>query len=84
MIALTGVVVFLVHGLFDVSGHHPGTAYFAIIFAALALPNAANPRPTVKPVIWRCIGGVLLFFGVLWMIGGLFYLPTHSTIALDI
>jgi O-antigen ligase len=84
MIALTGVVVFLVHGLFDVSGHHPGTAYFAIIFAALALPNVVNRRPTVKPVIWRCIGVVLLFFGVLWMIGGLFYLPTHSTIALDI
>ena len=39
---------------------------------------------TVKPVIWRCLGAGLLFFGVLWIIGGLFHLPTHSTVALDI
>lgn len=84
MIALTGVIMFLVHGLFDVSGHRPGTAYFAIIFAALALPNTVNNGSTVKPVIWRCMGGGLLFVGVLWMIGGIFYLPTHSTMALDI
>ena len=83
-IALIGVIMFLVHGLFDVSGHRPGTAYFAIIFAALALPNPLKNRPTFKPVIWRCLGAGLLFIGVLWIIGGLFYLPTHSTMALDI
>lgn len=84
MIALTGVVMFLLHGLFDVSGHRPGTAYFAIIFAALALPPAADARGTLKPVIWRCAGGGLLLFGALWMIGGAFKLPTHSRVALDV
>lgn len=85
MIALTGVVLFLVHGLFDVSGHRPGTAYFAILFATLALPRATSaPRATFKPVVWRSVGGVLLLFGGLWILGGLFGLPTHSSVALDI
>jgi O-antigen ligase/tetratricopeptide (TPR) repeat protein len=85
MIALTGVILFLVHGLFDVSGHRPGTAYFAILFMVLALPRAtADVRPTFKPVIWRSVGGGLLLFGGLWMLGGLFGLPTHSSVALDV
>jgi|GEM_PF-359156 len=86
MIALTGVVLFLVHGLFDVSGHRPGTAYFAVLFVALALPRAtsADVRPTFKPVVWRSVGGALLFFGGLWVFGGVFGLPTHSSVAWDI
>ncbi|MDG1241353.1 MAG: O-antigen ligase family protein [Opitutae bacterium] len=84
IIALTGVIMFLAHGLFNVSGHCPATAYFAIIVGALALPNVVNRRSKVKPMVWRWIGGVLMFVGFLWMIGGLFYLPTHSTIALNI
>ena len=64
MIALTGVILFLVHGLFDVSGHRPGTAYFAILFVALALPRATTAvRSTFKPVVWRSVGGALLLFG---------------------
>ncbi len=81
VIALTGVMMFLLHGLFDVSGHRPGTAYFAIIFAALALPRVRDERATLKPVVWRCLGGGLLFFGALWIVGGLFDVPTHSTVA---
>jgi O-antigen ligase/tetratricopeptide (TPR) repeat protein len=84
MIALTGVIMFLLHGIFDVSGHRPGTAYFAIIFAALALPRATSARPSFKPAVWRVVGGGLLLFGVLWIVGGLFDLPTHSKVALEI
>ena len=84
MIALTGVIMFLLHGLFDVSGHRPGTAYFAIIFAALALPCVGSERSSLKPVIWRVLGGGLLFFGLLWIVGGLFDLPTHSKVAMAI
>ena len=84
MIALTGVVLFVVHGLFDVVGHQPGTAYFAILCATLALPasTASRARPTFKPVVWRSVGGGLLLFGVLWIVGGLFGVPTHSSVAL--
>lgn len=85
MIALTGVILFLVHGLFDVSGHRPGTAYFAILFVALALPRATTAvRSTFKPVVWRSVGGALLLFGGLWIVGGLFGLPTHSSVALEV
>ena len=84
VIALTGVILFLLHGLFDVSGHRPGTAYFAIIFAALALPRTTSARPSFKPAVWRVVGGGLLLFGVLWIVGGLFDLPTHSKVALNI
>ena len=85
MIALAGVILFLVIGLFDGAGHRPGTAYFAILFAALALPRATSTaRPTFKPVVWRSVGAVLLLFGGLWIMGGLFRLPTHTSVALDI
>jgi tetratricopeptide (TPR) repeat protein len=83
MIALSGVVGFVVHGLLDVPGHSPGTVYFAIIWVALALPhaNGTEARPTFKPVVWRSVGGGLLFCGGLWVLGGLFELPTHSSVA---
>lgn len=77
-IALTAVVLFVLHALVDVPGHRPGTVYFAILFAALALPRREAERPSFKPVVWRVIGGGLLLVGALWMAGSLFNLPLHS------
>ena len=84
MIALTGVILFLLHACVDVPGHRPGTVYFAILLAALALPHASGERAAFKPLVWRVAGGGLLLFGLLWMAGGLFGLSTHSRAALRI
>jgi tetratricopeptide (TPR) repeat protein len=84
-IALTALILFILHGLVDVSGHRPGTAYFAILFAALALPQrSGRARPTFKPLVWRVVGGTLLLVGTLWMASGLFSLPFHSKSVLAI
>jgi O-antigen ligase len=78
IIALTAFILFVLHALVDVPGHRPGTAYFAILFAALALPRADALRPTFKPQVWRLIGSTLLLVGALWVGSGLFGLPLHS------
>lgn len=80
--ALAPLLIFLMHSLVDVSGHRPGTMYFAILLAALALPKAKKDIPTLSPRTWRCIGGILMFFGILWAISGLTRLPLHSSVAL--
>jgi O-antigen ligase len=81
VIAMVGVVIFLVHALLDVPGHRPGTVYFAILFAALALPSAPA-RASLKPAVWRVAGLLLLSVGGLWMVSGLTLAPFYSTTAI--
>ncbi|MGB0409055.1 MAG: O-antigen ligase family protein [Opitutales bacterium] len=83
LVALTAVILFIVHTLFDVPGHRPGTAYFAILFAALAVPRAKFERPAFPPLVWRMMGGVLVCFALVWLTAGLSGLPLHSTKAIE-
>jgi tetratricopeptide (TPR) repeat protein len=82
VLALTAVIIFLLHALIDVPAHRPGTVYFAILFAALALPN--RDRPSLRLPAWsaRCVGGFLCGLGVVWFFAGLFNLPWHSSLRL--
>ena len=77
--ALVAVLIFLLHALVDVPAHRPGTVYFAILFAALALPSRERPESWLPPVVWRVLGAVLIAFGLLWIAGGAFNLPRHSS-----
>jgi O-antigen ligase len=81
LIALTAVILFLVNGFFNVSWHQPGVTYFVLLLAVLALPRISERRSLVKPVVWRCIGGLLFVGGMIWWFGAVFQLPTHSKIA---
>lgn len=81
--ALLVVILFLIHGLVDVPGHRPGTVYFAILFAALALPRAERPAMWLRPVYWRVVGGGLFCVGLIWIAGGLFSWPLHSSLKLE-
>lgn len=76
--ALVAVLVFLVHSLVDVSGHRPGTLYFAILFAALARPSRARAPALGKPRVQRGLGAVLMLAGLLWFLGGLLGFPVYS------
>jgi len=80
IMALVVVIVFLLHGLVDVPAHRPGTVYFAIIFAALALPKRDRPISYWPPLLWRATGGVLVVFGLIWLAAGAFGLPWHSSV----
>lgn len=82
-IAWLGVVVFLLHALVDVPAHRPGTAYFAILFAGLAVSRGTGKRTTLPPWAWRTVGGGLVVFGLLWMGAGLFGWKTQSNKALE-
>ncbi|MGJ8654202.1 MAG: O-antigen ligase family protein [Opitutaceae bacterium] len=81
IIAFVAVVIFCIHSLVDVPGHHPGTVYFAILFAALALPTSSHEPSKLKPVIWRGLGVVLVLMGSVWFVSGLFNTPWHSSVA---
>lgn len=82
VIALIAVIIFVLHGLVDVSGHRPGTVYFAILFAGFALPRLGHGRKTLSPRIWRGLGGILIFCGSAWFLCGLTGLPLHSSTTL--
>lgn len=80
MLALVAVSVFFLHCLVDVPGHRPGTVYFAILFAALALPKRARPHIGLPPIFWRTLGALLLLVGLAWIAAGVFRLPWHSSL----
>lgn len=78
LIALLVVAAFLLHGLVDVPGHRPGTLFFALFFAGLALPSDSLEPSRVPAYLWRILGGVFLLIGIFWMTGSLFDWKTHS------
>ena len=80
LLAIVAVIIFLLHGLVDVSGHRPGTVYFAILFAALALPSRDRPKISLPVVFWRIPAVTLIAFGLMWLGAGVFNLPWHSSI----
>lgn len=80
VLALVAVLIFLLHALVDVPGHRPGTVYFAILFAALAMPNRDRPKSWLPPIAWRAVGGGLVVFGLIWLGAGIFNQPWHSSV----
>ena len=80
LFALVAVIIFLLHGLVDVSGHRPGTVYFAILFAALALPSRDRPEISLPIAFWRIPGVTLIAFGLMWLGAGAFNSPWHSSV----
>lgn len=81
LVAFAPLLIFMLHAFVDVSGHRPGTVYFAILFAALALPPSKQKKPTLKPKVWRLCGGFLIMCGVIWGVSGPAGLPFHSSVA---
>lgn len=78
--SLIAVLIFLLHAMVDVPAHRPGTVYFAILFASLALPLDKRKQSLLSPILWRSLGGVLVLIGMAWMASGLFRVPLHSSV----
>lgn len=81
--ALAAVLVFMLHSFADVAGHRPGTVYFAILFAALALPKPKQEFSGLSPRVWRVVGVILVLFGLSWGVAAISGLPLHSKVALE-
>lgn len=81
MAALAAVLCFLLLGFTESSGHYSGTAYLAILLAAVALPRPKSPVPSISPRIWRLVGGVLVLCSLLYGLSGLTGLPLYSSLA---
>src|SRR5438105_1066608 len=67
--ALIGALMFALHGLIDVSGHHVGTAYSAMFLLGLSLHRPTRLRTSeITPWIFRVLGLGLLVAGASWTI----------------
>jgi tetratricopeptide (TPR) repeat protein len=80
LFALVAVIIFLLHGLVDVPGHRPGTVYFAMLFAALAMPSSGLPKISLPIAFWRIPGVTLIAFGLMWLVAGAFNSPWHTSV----
>ena len=80
LFALVAVIIFLLHGLVDVPGHRPGSVYFAILFAALALPSRGLPKISLPIAFWRIPGMTLIAFGLMWLGAAAFNSPWHTSV----
>jgi O-antigen ligase len=69
------ILMFLLHGLVDVSGHRVGSLWFALLFASLALPGSepidpAEPFPVTArrpaPLFFRGVALLILVVAAWW------------------
>jgi hypothetical protein len=66
--ALIAAILFVLHGLVDVSGHRIGTAFAGIFLLGLALKRPLQFRPSrVVPHLFRMIGLLLIVAGASWV-----------------
>ena len=81
---IVAVLIFLVHGFVDVSGHRLGSLWVALLIAGLALPTRGAGVPSrATPVIFRGLGVLLLALAAWWggSLAGYSTPPTTATLA---
>jgi len=67
--ALIAAILFVLHGLVDVSGHRVGTVFAGIFLLGMALRRPAQLRPSAwAPIAFRLIGVLLLATGIAWVV----------------
>jgi len=66
---LIAVVLFVLHGLVDVSGHRIGTMFAAIFLLGLTLyqPHSLKPSRSMS-ILFRVVGLILLLAGGAWVV----------------
>jgi len=82
---IVAVLMFLVHGFVDVSGHGTGTLWIALLLAGMALPTQARDVVSpFTPLFFRGIGVALLLLAGAWyasLLGWRGAPPTTFTLA---
>ncbi|MEY2490039.1 MAG: hypothetical protein QOC70_1981 [Verrucomicrobiota bacterium] len=82
--ALIAAVLFVLHGLVDVSGHRVGTVFMGIFLLGMALRRPAQLRPSSwAPVVFRLIGVLLLAAGIAWVVATRYELPLPGAVGVE-
>ncbi len=83
--AAVAFIVFLVHTLFDVSGHRFGTVLLAMLAYRLSAPERKRQKlPVFGPKWWRPVGLITFLGGATWLAAALLELPIQSRVARDL
>jgi len=83
--ALIAAVLFVLHGLVDVSGHRIGTAFTGIFLFAMALRRPAQLRPSAWiPWVFRLVGILLLVSGISWLVATRYELPLPGAVGVEV
>jgi tetratricopeptide (TPR) repeat protein len=81
---IIAVLVFLLHGIFDVGGHRTGSLWVGLLVASLALPVDRDDLPSrATPLLFRGLGLAMLLIAAWWFssLHALNVPPTTATLA---
>jgi O-antigen ligase len=82
--ALIAAVLFVLHGMVDVSGHRVGTAFAGIFLLGLAAGRTTCLRSSrAAPVLFRFIGLVLLVAGGSWVFATRYEKPLPGGVGVE-
>ena len=83
--ALVAAILFVLHGVVDVSGHRVGTVFTGIFFIGMALRRPAELRASsLIPVVFRLTGLLLLAAGMAWVVATRYEMPLPGAIGAEI
>ena len=81
---LIAAILFVLHGLVDVSGHRVGTVYAGIFLFGMALRRPAQLQPSSwARVQFRLIGLLLLAAGIAWVVATRYEMPLPGAIGAE-
>jgi O-antigen ligase len=82
--ALIAALLFVFHGLIDVSGHRVGTAFSGIFLLGMALRRPAQLHQSVWiPRVFRFMGILLLTSGIAWLLATRYEMPLPGAVGVE-
>jgi tetratricopeptide (TPR) repeat protein len=82
--ALIAAVIFVLHGVVDVSGHRVGTAFSGIFLLGMALRRPAQlQRSSWIPRLFRSVGILLLLCGTAWLVATRYEMPLPGAVGVE-
>ena len=81
---LIAAVLFVFHGLVDVSGHRVGTAFSGIFLLGMALRRPAQLHHSFwAPPVFRLVGILLLTLGIAWLVATRYEMPLPGAVGVE-
>jgi O-antigen ligase/tetratricopeptide (TPR) repeat protein len=81
---LIAAILFVLHGVVDVSGHRVGTAFAAVFLFGMTLRRPAELRPSSSArIVFRVIGLLLLAAGIAWAVATRYEMPLPGAVGVD-
>ena len=82
--ALVAAVLFVFHGLIDVSGHRVGTAFSGVFLLGMALRRPAQLNHSAWiPRMFRLMGILLLTSGTAWLVATRYEMPLPGVVGVE-